>query len=609
MNIGALYLGKKKCRFTVWAPAVDQMTLKIVSAPQRDIVMKSLPLGYWQATVADILPGALYFYHSPSFGDKPDPASLSQPQGVHGPSQVVDHSRYQWQISPEPQIKLKDMIIYELHIGTFTSAGTFAGAVEKLDYLCALGITAVEVMPVAQCPGERNWGYDGVYPFAVQQSYGGVEEFKKFVDECHRRKLAVVLDVVYNHLGPEGNYLSNFGPYFTDKYKTPWGWAINFDDAYSDDVRNYFIQNALDWFRNFHVDALRLDAVHAIFDHSAKPFLKELAEKTEALSASDQRKYYLIAESDLNDSAVIRPIEQGGLGLDAQWSDDFHHAMHAVLTQERAGYYQDFGAFEQIVKALEKTFVYNGQYSGFRKRQHGNSADACRADQFVIALQNHDQVGNRMKGDRLSTLTSFESLKSAAGLMMMSPYLPLIFMGEEYAEENPFLYFVNHGDEALIEAVRRGRKEEFKGFLGQGEPPDPQAIETYQRSKLNWARLGQQKHAQMLKFYQALIVLRQKLPALKNLDKTKTEITADMKNKIIFLRRWQNNQQVLSIVSFSAKRQSCSLSIASGTWQKIIDSTQAQWGGAGESLPQQIKSKQIVNIAPESFAAYRQEKK
>src|SRR4030066_1209493 len=320
------------------------------------------------------------------------------------------------------------MIMYEIHVGTFTPEGTFDAVILRLDELSVLGINTIELMPVAQFPGERNWGYDGTYPFAVQNSYGGPEGLKILINECHKKGMAVILDVVYNHFGPEGNYLWDYGPYFTDRYKTPWGQAINYDDLYSNEVRNFFIENALHWFKNYHFDALRLDAIHGIFDFSAKAFLQELAEKVEEFSSSEGKKYYLIAESDLNDSRVIRPGNMGGYGIDAQWCDDFHHAVHTLLVHENKGYYVDFGETEHLVKSFREGFVYSGQYSEYRKRNHGNSSRDCPAEQFIVFTQNHDQVGNRMFGERLSNLVSFESLKLAAGAVLLSPYIPLLFM-------------------------------------------------------------------------------------------------------------------------------------------------------------------------------------
>ncbi|HEY9749003.1 MAG TPA: malto-oligosyltrehalose trehalohydrolase, partial [Allocoleopsis sp.] len=371
MRLGAQYLGNGQCEFILWAPTATTVSLQLLSPKQQQIAMEQQEGGYWRVLVPNVEPGTLYQYQVDDGEPRPDPASNLQPQGVHGPSQVVAH-QFGWSDRNWDSVPLEAMIIYELHVGTFTQEGTFEAAISRLADLKDLGINAIEIMPVAQFPGDRNWGYDGVYPFAVQDSYGGPEGLKKLVDACHQQGLAVVLDVVYNHFGPEGNYLSCFGPYFTNTYRTPWGSAINFDDTYSPGVRNYFIENALYWLRDYHIDALRLDAVHAIYDLGAKHFLQELGENVATLSEQVGRKLYLIAESDLNDPRVIRPVEQGGHGLDAQWSDDFHHALHALVSSDRQGYYQDFGECEQLAKAYRDTFVYDWKYSPHRHRFHGN---------------------------------------------------------------------------------------------------------------------------------------------------------------------------------------------------------------------------------------------
>ena len=451
-----------------------------------DHAMQALEFGYWQTWVANVKPGTRYKFALQDGPERPDPASMHQPMGVHEASEVVDHHAFAWTDSSWPGLPLEQYIIYELHTGTFTPQHTFEGIIQKLDYLVDLGITAIELMPVAAFPGSRNWGYDGVYPFAVQESYGGPEGLKKLVNACHVKGLAVVLDVVYNHMGPEGNYLNDFGPYFTGKYNTPWGKALNFDDAGCDGTRNFFIQNALMWFREYHIDALRLDAVHAIIDLSAKHFLLELAEAVNELSLETGRKFYLIAESDLNDVQVINPPAKGGFGMDAQWCDDFHHALHALTTGETDGYYEDFGKLEDLEKVFNEAFVYSGIYSAHRKKTFGSNASQHPARQFVVCMQNHDQVGNRMLGERLPALVSFPMLKLAAAAYLLSPYLPMLFMGEEYGETNPFLYFISHTDPELVKAVQEGRKKEFKAFKWAGNIPDPQSEETFLSSCLSW---------------------------------------------------------------------------------------------------------------------------
>ena len=442
--------------------------------------------GYHEVLVDGVEPGTLYRYRLDGTLERPDPASRCQPEDVHGPSQVVD-SHFDWDDSAWCGIPLREYILYELHVGTFTPEGTFEAIIPYLPELKALGITAIELMPIAQFPGQRNWGYDGVYPFAVQHSYGGPDGLKRLVQACHRHGLAVVLDVVYNHLGPDGNYLGDYGPYFTERYKTPWGGALNFDGPYSDEVRRFFIDNALFWVTEFRIDALRLDAVHAILDHSAQPFLQELGLALQARAEHMNRRIYAIAESALNDTRIIRSRELGGYGLDAQWNDDFHHALRVLLTDDRGGYYQDFGELGHLAKAFREGFVYAGDYSAYRRRRHGHSSRHMPAQQFVVFAQNHDQVGNRMFGERLSQLVSLEALKLAASAVLLSPFIPLLFMGEEYGEVAPFQYFISHLDPQLVDAVRRGRREEFAAFAWQGEPPDPQDIATFQRAKLDHA--------------------------------------------------------------------------------------------------------------------------
>ncbi|MFP5212185.1 MAG: malto-oligosyltrehalose trehalohydrolase, partial [Acidobacteriota bacterium] len=477
IDLGATYLGDGRCRFLVWAPLARSVAVHIVSPVEWFVPMQEDERGYYSATLEGVEPGARYFFRINGETDRPDPASRYQPETVHGPSEVAD-PYFDWEDGGWSGIPLRDYVIYEVHVGTFTPEGTFEAMIPRIAELKGLGINNIEIMPVSQFPGNRNWGYDGVYPFAVQNSYGGPKGFKRFVNECHKQGMSVTLDVVYNHFGPEGNYLRDFGPYFTDRYRTPWGESLNFDGERSDNVRRYFIQNGLYWLRDFHIDALRLDAVHAIYDLSAEPFLKNLSMAVDELEGEEGRRRYLIAESDLNDSRLIRDTCDCGHGLDSQWSDDFHHALHALLTGERDGYYADFGRAEHLVRALNERFVYAGSYSPYRRRSHGNFAADLPAERFVVAIQNHDQIGNRMLGERISTLASFEAQKLAAGVLLLSPFVPLIFMGQEYGEEAPFLYFISHTDAELVAAVQRGRKEEFKGFGWKEEPPNPFSEET-----------------------------------------------------------------------------------------------------------------------------------
>lgn len=591
MKIGANYIGNGNCEFVVWAPFREKVELKIISTPERIAPMSKDKLGYWQAVLKDVHPDTLYSFRLDGEIDRPDPASYFQPEGVHGPSQVIDHNSFHWDDGNWSGTDIANMLMYEIHTGAFTPEGTFEAIIPRLDQMRELGTNAIELMPVAQFPGERNWGYDGAFPYAPQNSYGGPRGLKRLINECHKRGLAVILDVVYNHLGPEGNYLRDFGPYSTDKYRTPWGNALNFDDAYSDEVRNFFLQNAIYWFDRFHIDALRLDAIHAIYDFSAKHILEELAEKVESFSRQQGRRFYLIAESALNDSRVIKPREIGGYGIDAQWNDDFHHSLRTLITGELDGYYMDFGKIKHLVKSFREGFVYSGEYSIFRERKHGNSSKDIPARKFVVFSQNHDHIGNRMFGERLSSSINFEGLKLAAGAVILSPYIPLLFMGEEYGDNSPFLYFVSHSDTRLIEAVRKGRKEEFEAFNWQGEPPDPQSEETFLRSKVSWQEREEGKHGVLLNYYKYLIKIRTEIPALSNLDKNRLEVHGDERQKVIYARRWnkENNNQVFLIFNFNKEDSRIHFRFPEGRWKKVLDSSEKEWNGPGSLIPEIIE--------------------
>jgi maltooligosyltrehalose trehalohydrolase len=607
VKIGSNYLGDNRCEFTVWAPSHNQVAVEICGAENRLIPMQKDEWGYWKTTAENIPPGTLYLYKIAGGKSFPDPAAHFQPKDVHGPSQVVDQSQMNWTDSNWLGVALEEMIIYELHVGTFTPEGTFEAIIPRLSELRELGINAIELMPVAQFPGDRNWGYDGVYPYSVQSSYGGPQGLKQLIDAAHKQGLAVILDVVYNHLGPEGNYTSHFAPYFTETYKTPWGRAINFDDIYCYGVRNYFIENALYWLRDYHIDALRLDAVHAIYDLGAKHFLCELAEKVEVLSQEMGRKFYLIAESDLNDGKIIRDRALYGYGIDAQWNDEFHHVLHTLLTGEQLGYYQDYGQCEQLVKAYQESFVYTWNYSVHRRKYHGENVSDRPAHQFIIFTQNHDQVGNRMLGERLTHLVCFEALKMAAGAMLLSPYIPLIFMGEEYGEDAHFFYFVSHSDLDLVEAVRQGRKREFSEFHIAGEFIDPFIIDTFHTSKLQWEKRKQGKHKVLLELYQHLIKLRRTIPALKNLDRHNLSASAMEDQKLVFLQRRDSiGSQIYCMMNFNQQDVTVPVNW-SGIWHKILDSADTKWMGSGSDMPERIIQEQEVTIKSQSFALYELE--
>ncbi|MFH1282774.1 MAG: malto-oligosyltrehalose trehalohydrolase [bacterium] len=607
MNIGARFLDNGGIEFILWAPLLNKVELKIVSPEQQLIPMVKDENGYWKAELKSLSSNATYLYRLEGNKERPDPASFFQPKGVHKPSKIVNHNSFIWQDQDWRGIDLSRMIIYELHVGTFTAKGDFDSIHKKLNYLSDLGVNTIEIMPVAQFPGSRNWGYDGVYPFSVQNSYGGPDALKRLINECHRRKIAVILDVVYNHLGPEGNYLMDLGPYFTNKYVTPWGNAINFDDVYNEGVRNYFIENALYWFRNYHADALRLDAIHGIFDISEKHFLKELGESVEKYSAGQNRMVYLIAESDLNDAKVITPRNKGGYGIDAQWNDDFHHSIHALITDERKGYYSDFGSVKQLEKSFNEGYVFSGQYSNYRKRNHGNSSRNRTANQFVVFSQNHDQVGNRLMGDRLISLAGFEGAKLAAGSVILAPYMPLLFMGEEYGEQRPFLYFVSHTDKSLIKAVRKGRSEEFKAFDWKGKLPDPQSNKTFLRSKLNWGKINQRKRKILLQFYKEIISLRKSLPALLQLDRSKQEVKGFENKKILIMKRWNDSCFTICIYNFSNQISEIEYNFVGGSWKKMLDSSETKWNGPGTQIPDIIENNSRISLKPASFCLFKKE--
>ncbi|MEW6570828.1 MAG: malto-oligosyltrehalose trehalohydrolase [Nitrospirota bacterium] len=607
MHVGAYYTGDGKCGFSVWAPFRERIAVKIVSPEEKIIPMEKDKRGYWKISTEGVYPDALYFYYLDGEIERPDPASHWQPQGVHGPSQVVDHNAFNWEDNNWRGIPLSEMIMYELHVGTFTPEGTFNAIIGRLQDIITLGINSIEIMPIAQFPGERNWGYDGAHLFAVQNSYGGPVGLKKLINECHKNEIAVILDVVYNHFGPEGNCLHDFGPYFTEKYRTPWGMAVNFDDAYSNEVRNFFIENALHWFKNYHIDALRLDAIHGISDMSARPFLQELADRVQEFSQTEGRKYYLIAESDLNDSKVTRPRELSGFGFDAQWCDDFHHSLHSLVTGEDSGYYADFGRTSHLKKSLKEGYVYSGQYSLYRKRNHGNSSKDLPASQFIVFSQNHDQIGNRMLGERLTSLVSFESLKLVAASVILSPFMPLLFMGEEYGENAPFLYFVSHSDADLVTAVREGRKKEFKAFGWKTEPPDPQGEETFEKSKIQWEKRKSGYHKTMLNFYKYLISLRRIEPALSHLDKDNLDVNGFEEEKLLTIHRWKDDSHVFFILNFDKYDRRLRVPVTEGEWEKILDSSDIRWGGPGSLFPDKIMAGDEATAKGESIVVYKKE--
>ncbi len=556
------------CEFRVWAPAAQSVTLRLTGQHgTRDWPMHRAEDGYFlfetQARAGD-----KYFYIVDQNKPVPDPVSRLLPEGVHGRTEIIDPENFNWTDQNWRGLLLRDYVIYELHIGTFTAEGTFDAAIARLPYLKKLGITVIEIMPVAAFPGTRNWGYDGVSPYAVQASYGGPDGLKRLVNAAHAIGLGVILDVVYNHLGNEGNYLRFFGPYFTDKHKTPWGEAINYDQPGSEGVRRYFVENALYWVREYHFDGLRLDAVQTIHDSSRQHILAEVAENVSALAQELGRTVLVIAETDENDARLVRPVPSGGCGLDAIWSDDFHHAIHAFFTGEGKGYYQDFGRPEQIVRALQDGFVYQGEPFRFWEGQpRGTSSAGMPAPAHVICLQNHDQIGNRARGERLTMLIPRGARMLAAALLLLSPQTPLLFMGQEFDETNPFLFFTDYGDPALQKAVSEGRRREFKDFDFAGEHfPDPQAPTTFTRSKLNW-QLSEGENS-MLDWYTSLLALRKKYVV--SAERT---CRAELVDTVIHLQlpREEPVLQVFArIVASSGNRGAGELPVPGTGWEKVL---------------------------------------
>lgn len=529
--------------FEVWAPGADTVTLALTlkgaegSEPER-WPMERGQNGWWRLPVESAGPGDRYGFCVDRGPVRPDPRASSLPDGVEGLAEVVDHASFPWTDRQWRGLHLPGSVLYELHVGTFSPEGTFDGAAAKVEHLARLGIDAVEILPVASFAGDRGWGYDGVGLYAPHRAYGGPDGLKRFVDACHSEGIAVTLDVVYNHLGPSGNFLSEFGPYFSAAHRTNWGDGVNLDGAGSDEVRRFFIDNALMWLGDYHIDGLRLDAVHALADDSAIHFLEQLSSEVSALSRHVHRPLALIAESDRNDPRFVRSPDAGGYGLDAAWADEWHHAWHAVFTGETNGYYEDFGSLQELAKALRQAWVYDGTWSQHRQRTHGRPPVGLTGDRFVVCTQNHDQVGNRAAGDRSSALMSADRLRVSAGLLLTGPFVPMLFQGEEWAASTPWQYFTNFADADLGRAVTEGRRSEFSYFGWDPEDvPDPQDAATFERSKLDWSELDKDFHADLLEWHRRLLELRRLLPDLTDGDLQRTSVSVDEDVQGLVIRR------------------------------------------------------------------------
>jgi maltooligosyltrehalose trehalohydrolase len=604
--LGAIPLREGCCRFTVWAPRAQRVEILLID-PASTLALERGPRGYFSATAAAAPPGSRYFVRLDG-EELPDPASRSQPEGVHGPSAVVDARSFRWTDGGWRGVALSELVLYELHVGTYTREGTFDALIPHLDRIRELGVTALELMPVAQFPGARNWGYDGVLPFAPQDTYGGPEGLRRLVDACHARGLAVVLDVVFNHLGPEGNVLARFGPYFTDRYRTPWGPALNFDGPASDEVRRFFVESALHWLEEHHVDGLRLDAIHAIVDRRARTFVEELAAACRARAKELRREFLVIGESDRNDPREVESPEHGGAGLDAVWCDDFHHALHALVTSERAGYYRDFGELDHLARAFRNGFVLAGDYSRHREHSVGRPPDALAPAKLVVSLQNHDQVGNRALGERWSVLAPPEARALGAAAVLLSPFTPLVFMGEEHGETAPFLYFTSHGDPELADAVRRGRREEFAALhranpSSPDETPDPQEPETFERSRVDHELALSDTGRALRELYRELIRLRREHPAFRDPAHERVQVER-FGQRGLRVHRWNGAEHAVVAFNFGPKVLEASVPLPRGCWRCLLCPGELGPSGEDALVPAEMGSdgEVVLTLRPWAFA-------
>ncbi len=589
----------------VWAPYARSVSVVLEEGPGSERDPQELTAegrGYFSGVLAGAGPGTRYRLRLDD--DQAliaDPASRSQPEGIHGPSEVVDPAAFAWEVDAWEVPPRQDWVLYELHVGTFTPEGTFEAIIPRLPYLRDLGITVIELMPIAQFPGERNWGYDGVFPYAAQHSYGGPDGLRRLVDAAHREEIMVILDVVYNHLGPEGNVLPRFGPYFTDRYRTPWGDAINYDGPESDEVRTFFIDSALTWLEECRIDGFRLDAIHEIFDAQAQPFLAELADAVHGRADELGRQAILIAESDLNDPKVVLPRALNGYALDAQWADDFCHALEVQLVGEESPYARDYDHFAQLGKALLQAFVYTGEYNQSRRRRFGRSPQPARRDQFVVFIQNHDQVGNRPGGERLGQRITFAQQKLAAATVLLSPFVPLIFMGEEYGETAPFLYFTHHDNPILVDAVRAGRREAFSFDGSDDAAPDPQDPATYKRSRVQPELRRDGQHRALHALYRELLTLRRTIPALTDPDAAR-EVTVWEADRVVLLHTRGDAGETIALLSFADTETRLSIPVPAGNWVTRLDAGDARFLGNGAVVTDQLLSHGTVELTLPPYA-------
>ncbi len=606
MTLGAIYLGDNRCRFLVWAPRARRVELVLLSGGRRELVaMRRQAGGYHQAVVEGVKPGARYLYRLEGRRELPDPASRSQPDGVHGASEVVE-PRFAGRDAGWAGVPLHAYVLYELHVGTFTPEGTLDAAIRHLPRLRKLGVAAIELMPVAQFPGSRNWGYDGVYPFAVQDSYGGPTGLKRLVNAAHRAGLAIVLDVVYNHLGSEGNHLGEFGPCFLDSTHTPWGPALNFAGPSNREVRRFFIENALYWQTEFHIDALRLDAVHAIHDSTTPPFLGKLAAACHRRAKALGRPFYLVAEGGLDIIRHRPAVAAPRTGLDAEWRDDFHHCLHVLLTGEQTGYYARFGGVARFARVWRAGLPATDDGPDDGRHSQRAVKETGRTPSFVVFSQNHDQAGNRPRGERLAVLASFEAQKLAAATVLLSPFIPLLFMGEEYGETAPFLYFVSHSEPALIQAVSDERRAELATFGWRGEPLDPQDPASYESSRLDWGLLKLHRHRLLREFYRELIGLRGALRISATPSHGAMSVYAYQEQETLLAQRMTGAGHLAVVFNYSSRVARMRAPLLPGLWLKRLDSASRRWGGPGSRVPNELRSsgRVILDLPATSVLAF-----
>jgi maltooligosyltrehalose trehalohydrolase len=582
LHVGADY-SDGTCRFSVWAPNHNHVTVSL-TAENQHFPMDKFVAGYWTHTAEGFEPGTAYMFELDGKETKPDPASHYQPDGVFGPSQVIDHDTFRWKDRGWRGLDIKDLVFYEVHVGTFTPEGTFKAASERIKELQEFGINAIELMPITQFSGKRNWGYDGVFPFAVQNSYGAPDALKALVNECHTRGVALFLDFVYNHLGPEGNCLNDYAPYFPNSNMGRWGANVNLDGPLNDGVRNYFIENTLHWLNHYHIDGIRLDAVLSMQDSSSRHFLTELKESVRSFGENSGRKVHLIAESGYNVPAVLQTTEKGGYGFDAQWLDDFQHAVFALITGEREGYYRDYGSIQDLTETLTEGYVYVGNEHDYKRRSPNESYSWIPADKLIVFAQNHDQVGNRLLGDRVTSISGFEAAKLAAGIVLLSPYVPLLFMGEEYGETAPFLFFADYQSKELTEAVRVGRGKEFAHFHWKGHVPDPKSIDTFERSKLDWQQRYAGRGQKIAAYYRTLIELRKNHLIFQAGVNRQIKHVTNQEN-ILFIHKQNGEAEVGIVANLSKEAASYSFHFEDGVYVKILDSADFAWDGPGPTLP------------------------